>query len=75
MQFCYSHLLKKLTDIITGMSNTPTIDAINAVAREAEGKHLNHKSRRPIMGRDDNKFRANWDRIFKRKHGSRRQTN
>ncbi len=49
------------------MSNTPIIDSINAMAKEAEGKKLNWKTRRPIMGRDDHKYRNGYDRIFGKK--------
>lgn len=47
------------------MSNTPILDSIAHLARRE--KQRNWKTSRPLLGRDDDKFRANYDRIFRKK--------
>lgn len=47
------------------MSDTPILDSIARLARQQ--KQRNPKTSRPLLGRDDNKFRANYDRIFRKR--------
>lgn len=49
------------------MSDTPAIDAINALARKEAQKIQNGKGSRPRPLSNRDKFNNNYDRIFRKK--------